>query len=125
METRKRVLVFAATVLSAIVLYAVSCGPCLYVLMMLDKKFPSSSSWMEDAYFAAYGPHMDLCYVNEPYFQYITWYQKAAGRPPGSYEDFRRFWGERRGYPSKAPERVTPPGPPQPLPPLRQEKPAK
>jgi hypothetical protein len=125
METRKRVLVFAATVLSAIVLYVVTCGPFLYLVIVLDKKFPSNSTWMRAAYFAAYGPHMDLCYVNEPYFHYINWYSKAASGGSGSYEDFRRSWGEHRGYPSKAPERVTPPGPLPPLPPLRQEKPAK
>lgn len=124
METRKRVLVFAATVLSAIVLYAVTCGPVLYGLIVLDKKF-SGSSWTKDAFFATYGPHMDLCYVNEPYYHYIAWYAKAAGDNPDSYEDFRRSWGELRGYPSKAPERITPPGPLPPLPPLRQEKPAK
>jgi len=125
METRKRVLVFAATMLSAIVLYGVSCGPVMYVLIVLDKKFHSSSPWMKDAFFAVYGPHLDLCYVNEPYFHYIAWYSKAAGENPGPYEEFRRFWGERRGYPAKAPERVTPPGPLPPLPPLRPEKPAK
>jgi hypothetical protein len=86
----RRRLVWVAVGISALaLLYGVSFGPALYLVVKAEKK-SLFSEWMETPLTVMFYPHLWACYRYEPYFTYIAWFVvDSRGGSAFTWQDFR------------------------------------
>ena len=99
---RTRVPLFITLILAAIFIYCASAGPVLYLTVIIDRKF-AGPEWLGKVYKTVYRPHLDLCYHQEKYFDYLNWFIFKAGERGSSHSDFKEFWEVEAGYRDKTP----------------------
>jgi hypothetical protein len=88
---------FVTLILSALLIYCASAGPVLYLVVLIDRNL-WRVEWIMPAYYLVYRPHLDLCYRQEAYFRYLTWFIVKAGAEGGSHAAFKEFWEVQAGY---------------------------
>jgi len=96
-QSKIRVSRFVYMIIAAILIYCGSGGPAIYLVMVAHRQL-NQPNWIQTTFFIIYRPHLDLCYRQEPYFQYLNWFIVKAGERARTHAEFKEDWAVQGGY---------------------------